>query len=200
MESPSGLIWPQLWGRSQRNKGFGSGYWLGRLENVLEMKPPMYEDFIWALLSECTDAVLLPMYSVQTSDFGDQRLQQWSTKPSYPRQRAKPVFQASTELSATSVRSKSSPAAAAPKAMRDQRSKANVIIKCSRRGVSHRRSLSHISFDFSTCMTVVRKIFPDKAEGKARLSFVELETRLHPCSTVLADGCLQHGQNFSRNT
>ena len=56
-------------------------------------------------------------------------------------------------------------------------------------------------------MSVVKKNFPgqsrtkpDKAEGKARLSFVELETRLHPCSTVLADGCLQHGQNLSRNT
>ena len=43
--SSSGLIWPLLWGPSQRNQGFGNRDWLGRPGNVLEMKPPMYEVF-----------------------------------------------------------------------------------------------------------------------------------------------------------
>lgn len=76
--------------RETRVSAIGIG--LAVRENVLDMKPPMYEVFIWALLNACTDAVLLSVYLGQTSVWRDQRLQQLSTNPSYPRHRAKRVF------------------------------------------------------------------------------------------------------------
>ena len=87
------------------------------------------------------------------------------------------VFQASTELSATSVGSQSSTSEAAPEAMRDQRSRSERRYQIQSKG----RQPSSITIPYLVRYGHMHdydeNFFPDKAEEMARISLAELETK-----------------------